>query len=58
MYGFWYALIAYQNGIDADLSAVRVCGEDVTLNMLLSRLAILISVGLAGAFALKITVML
>jgi hypothetical protein len=41
MYGFWYALIAYQNGIDADLSAVRVCGEDVTLNMLLSRLAIL-----------------
>jgi hypothetical protein len=34
MYGFWYALLAYQNGIDADLAAVRVCGENVELNKL------------------------
>jgi len=37
MYGFWYTLMAYQSGIDTELSAVRVCGENVTLNKLLSR---------------------
>lgn len=39
MYGFWYARMAYQNGIDVDLAAIRVCGEKVVPNKLLSRSA-------------------